>query len=661
MCYCMHRVQLQSSFRPNMQNYVEPAVYVGDGRLNYHPEQFKLQYLSSGDIDYLSSLSYPGMTVVDDMVFVLVTRLSSMPRGPSFSTEVSDCLLQIRRPLFRFLVFIGEKRDFDEGASVFSLPWAEPRSTFSGDASIWGTLPYIDGVKVIPPVQIAVPFRNARRLEARFDKQMPVIWVEEDRCIRLQRQHIVFCFVRYSPPGAWSFYLRDCLACGGRQDTVAFTGLRHMRYGSGRIIVAAGMVLGRYEYGVGVFGSLIRPDVARAYFSITNILSDHRLNVHVPFELSRDFERRENWPQVVRAEGLLEDVNPSDFKDRSDVLSDRGTRVFLKRLENGAVQVKHKSRFYDITDRDIREPCPNLPAGGSGRSRAADEEKAERRRLVRQVWDCRAWVQKMMGSRFNGPSVTRVSEYVFRDRRSPMRRTPSPVLSEGRGRRTTPRSSSVPEGYVATDSIGRTRVDLSLAGERPMSADRVSSGRVSRSPTPMSRSLSSDSDRDYRRIRPRERVVVERRGSPKSVLEAGPSGACDSGVESSSTRLTVTVDHSVGAEVAALGPRPKAKSATAENLALPCAKIVSDAMDKKLKNEDKHEEPMTEEERKRAFVELCLAAYEEKHGKKAIKKAAPSSSPSPSTSGSSKSSTSGSEDSEPVKRKSAPKKKKRRN
>ncbi len=66
--------------------------------------------MSACDFSYLAGCSYPGFTVVGDGVYLLATRMSNMVKQEAMFLEVSEFLLTIRRPLFRFIVHLQHVR-----------------------------------------------------------------------------------------------------------------------------------------------------------------------------------------------------------------------------------------------------------------------------------------------------------------------------------------------------------------------------------------------------------------------------------------------------------------------------------------------------------------------------------------------------------------------
>jgi len=85
--------------------------YVGDGRINYTGQQWALLYESSDEERYLASFSYLGFTVIGGSCYVLCTRMSSRKRNSTKQKVVKDFLCQIRRPLCRWLVYVGDRAD----------------------------------------------------------------------------------------------------------------------------------------------------------------------------------------------------------------------------------------------------------------------------------------------------------------------------------------------------------------------------------------------------------------------------------------------------------------------------------------------------------------------------------------------------------------------
>ena len=102
-----------------MSQFKADPVFLGDGRTNYHADQWRLHYMSACDFSYLAGCSYPGFTVVGDGVYLLATRMSNMVKQEAMFVEVSEFLLTIRRPLFRFIVYIGDRASLGVESKVF--------------------------------------------------------------------------------------------------------------------------------------------------------------------------------------------------------------------------------------------------------------------------------------------------------------------------------------------------------------------------------------------------------------------------------------------------------------------------------------------------------------------------------------------------------------
>ncbi len=133
-----------------------------------------------------------------------------------------------------------------------------------------------------------------------------MVWIEEDRCIQIQRQHVVFAFNRYERPGVWSYALRDMLSAGGRADAAQFTGLRGMHTKSGPIHFLAGMVAGKNGYGIGQFGALVRPEIFNAFMERGLYAPSHeKFNVHIPCVLKVAYRDVALWPIRKRPDGSV--------------------------------------------------------------------------------------------------------------------------------------------------------------------------------------------------------------------------------------------------------------------------------------------------------------------------------------------------------------------
>ena len=376
-----------------MSQFKADPVFLGDGRTNYHADQWRLHYMSACDFSYLAGCSFPGFTVVGDGVYLLATRMSNMVKQEAMFLEVSEFLLTIRRPLFRFIVYIGDRASLGVESKVFRYPFVEPRRVFSGEGEVWGELPYIDGVRVVPPVQIGIPYAQRNRMAARFDRKLPVIWVEEERCIQIQRQHVVFAFDPYEAPGVWSYTLRDNLAMGGRADAAHFCGLRNIVHGNGSVVFLAGMLKSKSGYGVGQFGALIVSSVAEAVFRGSFSPSEERFNVHIPCWLVVAHLDRALWPVKNHSDGSRSNIDPGYYADRHDVLSSKRNRYDFERRPGGNVYVGMRVDFYGTRDRDVRTACPDYQRDAAGD--VSSEQKRSRRKEVDDYHEIRSWATCM--------------------------------------------------------------------------------------------------------------------------------------------------------------------------------------------------------------------------------------------------------------------------
>jgi hypothetical protein len=316
-----------------------------------------------------------------------------MVKQEAMFLEVSEFLLTIRRPLFRFLVYIGDRANLGVESKVFRYPFVEPRRVFFGESEVWGELPYIDGVRVVPPVQIGIPYAHRNRMAARFDRKLPSIWVEEERCIQIQRQHVVFAFDPYEAPGVWSYTLRDNLAMGGRADAAHFCGLRNIVHGNGSVVFLAGMLKSKSGYGVGQFGSLIVSSVAEAVFRSSFSPSEERFNVHIPCWLVVAHVDRALWPVKNHSDGTRSNIDPGYYADRHDVLSSKRNRYDFERRSGGNVYVGMRVDFYGTRDRDVRAACPDYQRDAAGD--VSSEQKRIRRKEVDDYHEIRSWATCM--------------------------------------------------------------------------------------------------------------------------------------------------------------------------------------------------------------------------------------------------------------------------
>ena len=85
--------------------------YKGDGRDNYSGWQWSLLYETADDARYLSSFSFLAFTVIRNGVYVLCTRFSSRTKRTTKVAVINKFLCQIRRPLCRWLIYVGSKKE----------------------------------------------------------------------------------------------------------------------------------------------------------------------------------------------------------------------------------------------------------------------------------------------------------------------------------------------------------------------------------------------------------------------------------------------------------------------------------------------------------------------------------------------------------------------
>ena len=450
----------------SMSQFKADPVFLGDGRTNYHADQWRLHYMSACDFSYLAGCSYPGFTVVGDGVYLLATRMSNLVKQEAMFLEVSEFLLTVRRPLFRFIVYIGDRASLGVESKIFCYPYVEPRRVFAGEGEVWGELPYIDGVRVVPPVQIGIPYAQRNRMAARFDRKLPAIWVEEERCIQIQRQHVVFAFDPYEAPGVWSYTLRDNLSMGGRADAAHFCGLRNIVRGNGSVVFLAGMLKSKSGYGVGQFGALIVSSVAEAVFRGSFSPSEERFNVHVPCCLAVAHSDRALWPVKNHSDGTRSSIDPGYYADRHDVLSSKRNRYDFERRSGGNVYVGMRVDFYGTRDRDVRAACPEYQRDSAGD--VSLEQKKNRRKEVDDYHDNRSWAT-CMSSQSTGvpilPSRMSVPRGIYA-RTVPMVGDGGAAGSSGAcDRRTQVGSKAPPSG-------ARSRVMVAASGSRASHRDR---------------------------------------------------------------------------------------------------------------------------------------------------------------------------------------------
>ncbi len=251
--------------------YSEPkkslGPFIGDKRTNYCGTQFSLLYESADEERYLASFSFVGFTVLDDGVFVLSTRFVNKPKKVTDNEMINRFLCATRRPLCRWMIYVGDKADIDADYSVISgLVYFDPQRVLQGKKAIWGTMCFVDGVEVLPPVQIGVPVEFVSRVRSLFEECLPVVRYSSDESICLQRQHVVFEASSMKFPGPFSYGAREYLQCGGHPLIANFDGLTFFKMDGYNIVCLSGMVMGENGHGVGQFGSVLPPRVTKFMF-----------------------------------------------------------------------------------------------------------------------------------------------------------------------------------------------------------------------------------------------------------------------------------------------------------------------------------------------------------------------------------------------------------
>ena len=328
-----------------------------DDRLNFSGDQWRSLYLASDDQRYLVPTSFPGYTIIGKGVFMLATRFArGKDRATSFVRDVADFLVYARRPLFRFLVYVGDMDDVERDGPRMRMPYVAPEDAFRGSESVWGSLPLIDGVKTVPPVQIGVPSRWVDRLWRRYTAELPVIWYKMNRSVVIQRRHIVLEMKNGTPILALSGAARVALSVGGRMETCGFFGVRAFRFRHDvRVYASYGMVLGKNEFAVGPFGSLLVRGVALKCIDILKAAKSP-INVAIPHSVVPIWERRELWPLEPSHRGEPQAVDPSLIRGGSDVLSG-GIRHYVDHQGDEVVFLSYRDSHLaderDITSRSF--------------------------------------------------------------------------------------------------------------------------------------------------------------------------------------------------------------------------------------------------------------------------------------------------------------------
>jgi hypothetical protein len=267
---------------------------------------------------------------------------------------VNRFLCQVRRPLCRWLIYVGSKEEVSANhAAVKGLAYVDPKVVLGGPSRLWGRLPTIDGVEVIPPVQLGIPAEYAERMRKVFSARLPVIYYSEESYIALNRHHIVFGDDKIKSSVVSSYAMRENLMCGGHPTAAAFSGLFHMKDGQGgyrHAVLANGMILGQCLYGVGHFGSLcsnLEADWLVGSEEYTSFPVDK--NEKIPFVL------RPVWNDAREKEkGRKSNIVGSD-----DLLSRKRNDIEYRFYEaTGGVRILPRDEFYEPKGKNNPETAP---------------------------------------------------------------------------------------------------------------------------------------------------------------------------------------------------------------------------------------------------------------------------------------------------------------
>jgi hypothetical protein len=235
-------------------------VYRYDGRANYAGQAWECLYLSADDERYLLSCSVFGYTEFDGETYLLAAKFSSRESAPEYvmSDEVADFLCYTRRPLARWLIYVGSTAEVNADPSAISgLEFVSVGDTMAGSIDVWGKHPMIDSVDVDPPIQIGVPFKRGGYMQKY--KKMHVSCAGGGKGYIFTRRHIVTQLhyrVHYT---LWGFALHEALRNGGNLGCAQFTGSVELLGHKKRTSCAFGMVLGEKGWLVGQFGAVMVP------------------------------------------------------------------------------------------------------------------------------------------------------------------------------------------------------------------------------------------------------------------------------------------------------------------------------------------------------------------------------------------------------------------
>ena len=393
----------------------ELETFTGDDRENYSGEQWKYLFMASDDQRYLVSFSHPAYTVIGTGVYILSTRFAKKERATTFVQDVANFLVYVRRPLCRFLVYVGELEEVERDGPRMRIPFVDPNVAFSGDVDVWGRLPSIDGVRATPPVQIGVPAKWVDRMWRQFSEEMPVIWFKMNRCVKVQRRHVVFEVKNAPPILSLSGSARIALSVGGRVETCGFFGIRLFRLRSDvKVYASESMMAGKNGYAVGHFGSLLAKNVSERYID-GHFASAPPVNVAIPYSLEPLWERRDLWPVEVSRNGTRRTYDPTQIRGGADVLS--GTvRMSLDIRGDDDVRIMSYRDFHDLPERDIRSRCDGDGDVRQGLYSDRDAAITAARQRSHEYYNAaREWAQKI-SSRYARSSSDRPKSVKESDR-----------------------------------------------------------------------------------------------------------------------------------------------------------------------------------------------------------------------------------------------------
>jgi hypothetical protein len=142
-------------------------------------------------------------------------------------------------------------------------------------------------------------------------------------------------------------------------ETWGFFGVWAFRFRHNvKVYASFGMILGKNEYAVSPFGSLLVRGVA---LRCVDVLKSAKLavNVAIPYAVVPLWERPELWPVEPNHRGEPRAVDPASIKGGSDVLSGC-IRHYVDHQGDEVVFMSYRN-FHEVEDRDISSLLILLP------------------------------------------------------------------------------------------------------------------------------------------------------------------------------------------------------------------------------------------------------------------------------------------------------------